>query len=76
MESKTLPHAKFIEGRKITLWSAIIETTTRDLSSRRGAVKLKLFVLTLKGATMTSFRGLKDHSINFWKELRDEFSSH
>lgn len=38
------------------------------------AVKCKLFILSLKGATMTWFKGLEDESINSWKELYDEFT--
>jgi len=39
-------------------------------------VKCKLFVLTLKEAAMTWFKGREDNSINSRKELYDRFTSH
>lgn len=47
-----------------------------DYHQAWGAVKCKLFALTLKGATMTWFKGLEDNSINSWKELCNEFTTH
>ncbi|RHN62758.1 hypothetical protein MtrunA17_Chr4g0050871 [Medicago truncatula] len=41
-----------------------------------GGVKCKLFVLALKIAMMTWFTGLKDKSINLWKTMCEEFTSH
>jgi len=50
--------------------------TILDYHQVRGAVKCKLFVLTLKGATMTWFTGIHDNSIDSWGELCSEFTSH
>jgi len=50
--------------------------TILNYHRRRGAVKGKLFVLTLKGAVMTWFKGLCDNSIDSWGELCSEFTSH
>jgi hypothetical protein len=50
--------------------------TVLDYYQARGATKCRLFVLTLKGAAMTWFKGLEDNSIDSWGELRREFSSH
>jgi uncharacterized protein with von Willebrand factor type A (vWA) domain len=50
--------------------------TVLDYHQVPGVVKCKLFVLTLKGAVMTWFKGVEDSSINSWKELCNEFTSH
>jgi len=47
-----------------------------DYHQARGAVKFKLFVLTLKGTAMIGFKGLYDNSINSWGKLCEEFASH
>ncbi|MCI12847.1 hypothetical protein A2U01_0033954, partial [Trifolium medium] len=41
-----------------------------------GATKCRLFVLTLKGAAVTWFKGLEDDFIDSWRELCRAFSSH
>lgn len=50
--------------------------TVLDYHQAQGAVKCKLFVLTLKGTAISWFKGLEDNLINSWKELCDEFTSH
>ncbi|MCI47080.1 hypothetical protein A2U01_0068321, partial [Trifolium medium] len=50
--------------------------TVLDYYQARGPIKCKLFVLTLKGAAMTWFKGLEDNSIDSWEELNKAFSSH
>jgi len=42
--------------------------TVLEYHQARGEAKCKLFILTLKGATMTWFKGFEDNSINSWKE--------
>ncbi|MCH80822.1 hypothetical protein A2U01_0001596 [Trifolium medium] len=50
--------------------------TILDYYQAPGAIKCRLFVLTLKGPTMTWFKGLEDDSIDSWRELCRVFSSH
>ncbi|MCI74382.1 hypothetical protein A2U01_0095646, partial [Trifolium medium] len=50
--------------------------TVMDYYQARGATKCRLFVLTLKGAAMTWFKGLEDDSIDSWRGLCRAFSSH
>ncbi|MCH86816.1 hypothetical protein A2U01_0007676, partial [Trifolium medium] len=50
--------------------------TVLDYYQSQGAKKCRLFVLTLKGAAMTWFKGLEDDSIDSWRELCKAFSSH
>jgi hypothetical protein len=47
-----------------------------DYYQARGATKCRLFVLTLKGAAMSWFKGLDDNSFDLWRELCRAFSSH
>jgi len=41
-----------------------------------GVVKYKLFILTVKGATMTWFKCLVDDSIDSWRTLRGIWITH
>jgi len=50
--------------------------TILDYHRARGAVKCKLFVLTLKGTAMTWFKGIQVNYIDSWGELCNEFTSH
>jgi hypothetical protein len=50
--------------------------TILDYHQARGAVKCRLFVITLKGFAMSWFKGRQDNSINSWEELCSEFTSH
>lgn len=50
--------------------------TILDYHRVRGAIKCKLFILTLKGTVMTWFKGLRINSIGSWGELCNEFASH
>ncbi|MCI46252.1 hypothetical protein A2U01_0067492, partial [Trifolium medium] len=50
--------------------------TILDYFQARRPIKCKLFVLTLKGAALTWFKGLEDNSIDSWEELNKAFSSH
>jgi hypothetical protein len=47
-----------------------------DYYQARGATKCRLFVLTLRGAAMSWFKGLDDNSFDLWRELCRAFSSH
>jgi hypothetical protein len=47
-----------------------------DYYQAQETIKCKLFVLTLKGAVMTWFKGLEDNSIRLWRELCIAYPSH
>ncbi|CAJ2662298.1 unnamed protein product [Trifolium pratense] len=49
--------------------------TVLDYYQEPGSIKCKLFVLTLKVATMTWFKGLEDNFIKSWEELNKASSS-
>ncbi|MCI61569.1 hypothetical protein A2U01_0082826, partial [Trifolium medium] len=50
--------------------------TVLDYNQAHRTIKCKLFVLTLKCAAMTWFKGLEVNSIDSWREPCRAFSSH
>ncbi|PNY09882.1 hypothetical protein L195_g006441, partial [Trifolium pratense] len=61
---------------QMNMYSIVTPSSITMEHGARGAVKCKIFVLTLKESTMTWFKGLPKGSIKSWGQLCEEFTAH